>query len=539
MNALGYLRLSAKDQSKSLEYQETNIRDYCLRNKLEVVGMFRDNGRSSFTFDRPDYQALEAFIKKHKGKCQYLIVLDHDRFSRNLPEALMKISELEEKYGVKVLSTSERVDLDTTDPDVFMKRAFDYLMANKELFNIRHRTKQGVRNAKEKGRYLGRAPYGYRNIVDGSKRNLIEIDETKAFIIEKVFRDYLLGIAPYIIHKSIKDMGFTNKGHSAIRDILSNCVYAGLIRVPAYRELPEKYVKAIHPPIVSEEEFWLVQKMLVNKRRQQVRPDEDFPLRGILRCACGQSMTAGWSKGRRQYYLYYRCVEHTNINVPGKMLHEKFDQLLRELSFRPHQVVFLTAAHALLSEEPMQQKKDRQNKNIQALKSINEKIYLLEERYVNNEIEKSTYQNWFPKFQEEKLALELLIKGKNEKIQTAENAVFDGYIPYMKNIFDIYDKCNIYQKHAIIRGVFKQNLVWGEGELRTPLINPVFEDKLLIIKEKGLLFYEQPFRNQDKSPISTQCRSRTGTVSHRCLRPARLPIPPTGHFFFSGTQIYH
>lgn len=26
----------------------------------------------------------------------------------------------------------------------------------------------------------------------------------------------------------------------------------------------------------------------------------------------------------------------------------------------------------------------------------------------------------------------------------------------------------------------------------------------------------------------TRSRSRTGTVSHRCLRPARLPIPPSG-----------
>ncbi len=28
--------------------------------------------------------------------------------------------------------------------------------------------------------------------------------------------------------------------------------------------------------------------------------------------------------------------------------------------------------------------------------------------------------------------------------------------------------------------------------------------------------------------LSTRSRSRTGTVSHRCLRPARLPIPPSG-----------
>ncbi len=122
---------------------------YCKRNKLNVLGVFKDNGESSYTFGRPDYKALEAYLKKYKGECQYLIVLDHDRFSRNLPEALMKIAELEKKHGVKVLSTSERVELDTSDPDVFMKRALDYMMSNKELFNIRKRTKQGVRNAKQ------------------------------------------------------------------------------------------------------------------------------------------------------------------------------------------------------------------------------------------------------------------------------------------------------------------------------------------------------------------------------------------------------
>ncbi|MES3037119.1 MAG: recombinase family protein, partial [Bdellovibrionota bacterium] len=97
---------------------------------MKWSGYFYRNLQSSYNFDRPDYLALEQFIKKHKGKCQYLIVLDHDRFSRNLPEALLKIEELERKYKVTVLSTNERIDLDTSDPDVFMKRAFDYLIAN-------------------------------------------------------------------------------------------------------------------------------------------------------------------------------------------------------------------------------------------------------------------------------------------------------------------------------------------------------------------------------------------------------------------------
>ncbi|HTJ11342.1 MAG TPA: recombinase family protein [Dinghuibacter sp.] len=91
MNAIGYLRLSMRDQSRySLEYQESSINEYCKRNNIELLAVFKDNGQSSYNFDRPNYIALENFIKKHKGGVNYLIVMDHDRFSRNLPEALMK-----------------------------------------------------------------------------------------------------------------------------------------------------------------------------------------------------------------------------------------------------------------------------------------------------------------------------------------------------------------------------------------------------------------------------------------------------------------
>src|SRR5437879_9168017 len=107
MKAICYMRLSVRDQSRySLEYQEESIRDYCRINNLELTGLFKDNGESSYTFDRPDYKAVEAFIKKHKGQNQYFIIMDHDRFSRNLSEALTKITDLENKYDIKVVATN-------------------------------------------------------------------------------------------------------------------------------------------------------------------------------------------------------------------------------------------------------------------------------------------------------------------------------------------------------------------------------------------------------------------------------------------------
>ena len=45
---------------------------------LGNVYAFKDNGESSYTFDRPDYKAVEAFIKKHKGQNQYFIIMAID-----------------------------------------------------------------------------------------------------------------------------------------------------------------------------------------------------------------------------------------------------------------------------------------------------------------------------------------------------------------------------------------------------------------------------------------------------------------------------
>lgn len=108
MEAIGYIRKSTKDQSHySLEYQEKAIRQYCEHNEVELGVAYVDDGESSYSFDRPDYQALETFIKQQRGRIKYLIVLDHDRFSCNFPEALMNIEQLEKKHGLKVVATND------------------------------------------------------------------------------------------------------------------------------------------------------------------------------------------------------------------------------------------------------------------------------------------------------------------------------------------------------------------------------------------------------------------------------------------------
>ncbi|WP_449438226.1 hypothetical protein [Pedobacter steynii] len=117
-------------------------------------------------------------------------------------------------------------------------------------------------------------------------------------------------------------------------------------------------------------------------------------------------MTAGWSKGSKSYYLYYRCIEHTNINIPGNLLHEKFEQVLKGLSFPKHHVNFLLETFKTMLVEPLKLKQERYKEKVKELQEINQKIFRLEEKFMNDEIESSTYQTWFKKLKEDKSLLE-------------------------------------------------------------------------------------------------------------------------------------
>ncbi|WP_316757723.1 recombinase family protein [Pedobacter aquatilis] len=462
MNAVCYLRLSTKDQSKSLEYQESIVRDYCKRNKLKILEVFRDNGENSYTFKRNSYLALEDFIKKHKSKCQYLVVLDHDRFSRNLPEALMKIAELERKYDVKVISTNEPINLDTSDSDVFMKRAFEYLIAHRELLTIKNRTRLGILNAKEKGRFLGKAPFGYLNIKKPFNDQTIEINSLQSYIIKKIFSDFEAGVPQKTIHKEVLALGFKNRGSNAINDILRNSVYAGLIKINAFKNISEKYVKALHEPIIPEADFWRIQKILDGMSKRRTRANEEFPLRGVIKCPCGRNLTAGWTKGNRKYYLYYKCVDHPSINIPGETMHKKFEELLKKITLQKHQVDLLNSSLLSLSDELLKDENKRQKEKLRLLRNLREKNLRLEQKFIADQISVSVYHKWREEFKIEKKHIECLSNNSQIDKANIEN-VLSVFKSGRFNFYKLYRRSDILQKQLLVRAIFKDYLTWDQG----------------------------------------------------------------------------
>jgi len=120
---------------------------------------------------------------------------------------------------------------------------------------------------------------------------------------------------------------------------------------------------------------------------------------------------------------------------------------------------------------------------------------------MNDEIETSTYKNWFQKYSSEKaLTIKDITRLKNsgsDKWQRLER-----FMPALANVFDIYEKAKISAKINLVK-VFKHNLVYSEGAIRTPSISEVFAHNYLKAKEKGLLFVEQPLVFSGQSPFSS------------------------------------
>ncbi|MCI0706090.1 MAG: recombinase family protein [Ignavibacteriae bacterium] len=107
-NALVYCRVSTEEQAVkgfSLDVQEKLCRDFAGRNGYDPIGVYRDEGRSGTSLDRPALKDLLQRCQQQKD-ISAVIVQETDRLARNTKDHLT-IRAVLQKANVKLISVAQ------------------------------------------------------------------------------------------------------------------------------------------------------------------------------------------------------------------------------------------------------------------------------------------------------------------------------------------------------------------------------------------------------------------------------------------------
>ena len=151
MRAAIYARVSTTGHGQDPMLQIRELREYCARRGWEVAGEYVDHGISGTRERRPELDRLQA--DAHRRRFDVVAVWKFDRFARSVSHLLRALEQFQAQ-GIQFVSLSEQ--LDTSTPAGRMVFTVLGAVAELERSLIVERVKAGLRNARAKGKRLGR-----------------------------------------------------------------------------------------------------------------------------------------------------------------------------------------------------------------------------------------------------------------------------------------------------------------------------------------------------------------------------------------------
>lgn len=477
--AYTYIRISTSEQSNfSLTGQAKINQKYAEQHGIEIINTYEDDGVSGKNFNRPAWKKMMKDLKKKE--VSFIIVSKYDRLGRNAGEALGVLESIEASNQVRVLSAMEHFSIDPDHPFYFKMRADMLVNAEFERRVIRERTKFGIWNGRSEGRHLTGAPFGYENQRDTKNKPIIVPHPINRHIVTKMFTSFLEGATLTQVYKEAKQSGFTLRSKMATTRLLSNPIYAGKIIVPAFNKEPAKMITGIHTALVSEDVFLQVQNILFSQDQKHQIDRDELPLRGWLACGCGKPLTGAKSKSKTgKYFWYYRC---NYCPKPKSFNAEKVDEQIEEILSK---ISLSEEFIDIIVKEAIALEKENQAKNSETvamlntqIKGLREKMDSIEDKYINDKIEESTYKKWKPVY----------LKELHEKINQLEdlqrsNSDVIGLIVTNTHLLSdlglLYKKSAPKDKQKLVKTVFSHQLQCFGTHYETPYMSPLFLDNVL------------------------------------------------------------
>lgn len=226
MNAIGYVRRSAKseDNTVSLQDQEQQIRDYCSKKNFTVAGIVSHDGISGAKRSR--WEEINKSILETGSKV--LVIYNLDRLSRDAAGLLDNLRRLSlcgvrvHEVGSGVLDLSKSTSKLTISVRGVMDEFFRDVVSEKTSDALRYKRQQGQR-------YTNLPPLGYE-YVDG--KIVAHPQEQTALGIIAHCR--LKGLGARRTQKALKNAGYVGRmGIATIHRLLHAAPPTDADKVPA------------------------------------------------------------------------------------------------------------------------------------------------------------------------------------------------------------------------------------------------------------------------------------------------------------------
>ena len=473
MNAVIYTRVSTTEQAKhgySLASQELECKKFAEKEGMKVVKIYREEGVSAKTTNRPQLQNLIKFCIENKKSINCIIVWKFDRFTRKLEDQIELFGKMQ-KYNIRILSATENNE-ESAIGNLVRNVIGTFAQFENDIKS--ERVTAGMKEAFLEGNWLWKAPVGYKMI-----NKKLYIDGTKGTHIKKIFEDFATGLYKQTdLLAYLKENGIKISANT-LCDLLRKPVYCGYLVNKKYSAKP---IKGNFKPIVDEQTFYRVQAILNGNKAQAVphlRQNPMFPLKQFITCPyCNQSLTGDTPHGRKgQKYYYYRCYNKdciAHFNISKDKLENNFVEYLTKI--KPDKSLlklFKTIMNDVYNKSTEEARNSYNSFNKQ-LEGINNNKSKLLDLLIEEKISSDAYKMKVEQFEK----AELDLKSKIAVNDIPEND-FNECLEYACNVLDNLDKfwlnSKIDIKERLQKIIFPNGLRYESGVFRNSQMSSLFK----------------------------------------------------------------
>ncbi len=272
---------------------------------------YDDGGFTGANMERPGLRRLLADIAA--GKIDCVVVYKVDRLSRSLLD-FARIIEIFDRHHVTFVSVTQSFNTASSMGRLTLNVLLSFAQFERDM--ISERTRDKMRAARRKGRWIGGKPILGYNVVNTK----LVIDPLESLRVQQIFDLYLEMKSTLQVARLLNERGWrtkewtTKKGNTIgggefnknkVTAVLTNATYVGKI------EYEEQLLPGIQEAIVKQDVFDRAQEILKQNSRMKKdlnRCRHNALLQGLLRCAaCDSGMSHSYSKKGSKLYRYYVC----------------------------------------------------------------------------------------------------------------------------------------------------------------------------------------------------------------------------------------